>query len=148
MGKRDSQQNELFEMEKERECNVFEGPAFMSPASGAWSLGRSYAHINASNICLFFLKTGCLSIETKLLRPSPTAERYESKSLTLNCTEVKVVISTKQALISPCYSFSVNMQRCELKGTGPSVLDYSCASYFLAESILTKDVQLEDQDYN
>lgn len=148
MGKRNSQQNELFEMEKERESNVFEGPAFMFPASGAWSLCRSFAHIYASNICLFFLKTGCLSLETKLLRPLQTAERYESKSLTLNCTEVKVVISTKQALIFPWYSFSVNMKRYELKGTSPSVLDSSCTSFFLAESVLTKDVQLEDLGYN
>lgn len=59
-----------------------------------------------------------------------------------------MVISTKQALIFPWYSFSVNMQRCELKGTSPSVLDSLCTEFFLAESILTKDVQLEDQGYN
>lgn len=57
-----------------------------------------------------------------------------------------MVISTKRALIFSWYSFSVNIQRCELKGTSPSVLDSSCTE--LAESILTKDVQLEDQDYN
>lgn len=57
MGKRDSQQNELFEVEKQRECDVFEGPAFISPASGAWSLCRPFAHINASNSSPFFLKT-------------------------------------------------------------------------------------------
>lgn len=45
MGEKHSLQNKLFEVEKQRGCNVFEGPAFMSPASGAWSLCRPFADL-------------------------------------------------------------------------------------------------------